>query len=202
MARRRRVSAFGKLISLGLTLACFVVVAFLIVHLERSNGQKIAGNPHVIDGDSLKLNDLRLRLLGIDAPELAQTCFADGRQWACGQQAGTQLRRKINGALVLCTTWGEDRYQRILATCSAGEQELNAWLVRNGWAVDYGGYGREEAEARRNRAGIWKGTFENPGEWRRVHSSQAFAVPHTMPSWIQKWWVWLLQAPNAGGADQ
>ena len=202
MARRRRASAFGKLVSVGLTFALFAVLAFLIVELEKSGSQNISGNPLVIDGDSLILKDRKLRLLGIDAPELAQKCTADGQQWPCGRQARAQLRAKINGALVMCTTWGEDRYQRLLATCSTGDLELNAWLVRQGWAVDYGGYGAEEAEARRNRAGIWRGDFENPGEWRRVHRSQASAGPHAMPSWLQKVWVWLRLERNAGGEIQ
>ena len=202
MARRRRGSALGRLISVGLTVGLFAVLAFFIARLENANSQKLVGNPYVVDGDSLVLNDVKLRLLGIDAPELDQKCVENGAAWTCGEQARRQLQRKINGTIVTCTTWGEDRYQRVLATCSSGSVELNAWLVRSGWAVDYGGYGREEGEARRNRAGIWKGEFENPGEWRRANRSQASAIPHAMPSWWQKMWVWLRLGSNAGGENQ
>ena len=202
MAKRRRASAFGRLISVGLTLGCFAVLAIFIARLENANSEKIAGNPYVVDGDSLVLNDRKLRLLGIDAPELEQTCVVDGASWPCGRQARQQLRGIINGSHIVCTTWGEDRYQRLLATCSSGNVELNAWLVRSGWAVDYGGYRREEGEARRDGAGIWRGRFENPGEWRRANRSQASAVPHSMPSWFQKLWVWLWLGSDAGGEVQ
>lgn len=202
MARRRRASAVGRLISVGLTLACFAVLAIFIARLESGNSQKISGNPYVVDGDSLVMGDTKLRLLGVDAPELDQECSADGSLWPCGKQARAQLRRKINGQIVSCTTWGEDRYQRLLATCSANRVELNAWLVMSGWAIDYGGYAREEGEARRNASGIWRGQFENPGEWRRLNRSQASAVPHTMPSWVQKMWVWLWFGSDDGGEIQ
>lgn len=194
--------AFGRLASIGLTLGGFAVLAFLIARLETANSQKIAGNPYVVDGDSLILSDKKLRLLGIDAPEIDQECMANGRTWLCGAQARAHLRGKINGQIVSCTTWGEDRYQRLLATCSTGQVELNAWLVRSGWAVDYGGYAREEGEARRSKSGIWRGDFENPGEWRRLNRSQASAVPHSMPSWMQKLWVWLRFASDIGGRAQ
>ena len=202
MARRRRASAVGRLASIGLTLGGFTVLAFLIARLESANSQKIAGNPYVVDGDSLVLNEKKLRLLGIDAPEMGQECRADGDVWPCGAQARTQLRRKIDGQIVSCTTWGEDRYQRLLATCSTQQVELNAWLVRSGWAVDYGGYAREEGEARRARSGIWRGDFENPGEWRRLNRSQASAMPHSMPSWLEKLWVWLRFGSDIGGKVQ
>ncbi|MEP0940572.1 MAG: thermonuclease family protein [Rhizobiaceae bacterium] len=183
-------------------MGCFAVLAFLIARLEGANSQKISGNPYVVDGDSLVLNELRLRLMGIDAPELDQQCGSQTGAWPCGIQARKELRGKVKRAPVNCTTWGEDRYQRLLAICSVGELELNAWLVEQGWAVDYGGYANEEAMARRNKLGVWRGEFENPGEWRKLHKSQASAVPHAMPSWVSKIWVWLRTGSDTGESQQ
>ena len=181
----------GRTISVGLTLVSFVILAFLIARLEGVSNEKLSGKPYVVDGDSLVLDEINLRLMGIDAPELDQQCKAQGQPWPCGAKARAALRNKVKGAQIYCTTWGEDRYQRLLAICSVGKTEINAWLVRTGWAVDYGGYAREEGEARRNKVGIWRGDFENPGEWRKAHKSQASSVPHTMPNWLAQSWAWV-----------
>jgi hypothetical protein len=49
--------------------------------------------------------------------------------------------------------------------------ELNKWLVREGWAVNFEPYAkgrflREQADAANNRRGIWKGCFAVPTDWR------------------------------------
>ena len=72
---------------------------------------------------------------------------------------------------VACTPRGEDRYGRLLATCSTGAvADLGAALVRDGYAVNYGRYTSDyaaaESEARAARRGVWQGTFDNPEDWR------------------------------------
>ena len=48
----------------------------------------IAGPAEVTDGDTLRIGATRIRLSGIDAPELAQTCTdQSGREWPCGAEA-------------------------------------------------------------------------------------------------------------------
>ena len=45
----------------------------------------IAGHAEVTDGDTLRIGATRIRLTGIDAPELAQTCTGQsGKEWPCG----------------------------------------------------------------------------------------------------------------------
>jgi endonuclease YncB( thermonuclease family) len=72
-----------------------------------------------------------------------------------------------------CEASGTDGYQRVLATCTLPDgSDLNAWLVREGWALAYGlgrAYRGEEAEAQAARRGIWSGNFLPPWEWRRRH---------------------------------
>ena len=131
----------------------------------------IAGRARVVDGDTLDLGGRRIRLFGIDAPESAQTCERDGAAYACGQAAKRFLEEMIGGQPVACRARDKDRYGRTVATCTVGTADINAAMVRAGWAVAYRQYSTSyvplEEEARRSRAGIWAGTFEPPSAWRR-----------------------------------
>jgi endonuclease YncB( thermonuclease family) len=127
----------------------------------------------VIDGDSLRADGKKIRLTGIDAPELSQTCRdAQAREWPCGLAAKARLIALVSRGKVVCTARGHDRYGRTLAVCSAGgTADLGEALVRTGYAVDYyeGGYHAAEREARGARRGLWQGEFERPEDWRRRH---------------------------------
>ena len=63
-----------------------------------------------------------------------------------------------------------DRYGRVVAVCRAAGEDLNAWMVSQGWALAYRQYSRdyvgEEADARAARRGIWRGDFVEPWDWR------------------------------------
>jgi endonuclease YncB( thermonuclease family) len=126
-----------------------------------------------IDGDSLRSSGEDIRLIGIDAPELFQTCRnSSGREWACGQAAYAHLSSLVAGNEVRCSSSSKDRYGRALARCSVGTvADLGEEMVREGLAVDFmnGGYGRAEAEARAAGRGMWAGSFEPPQEWRRLN---------------------------------
>ena len=131
----------------------------------------IAGRARVVDGDTLDLGGRRIRLFGIDAPESAQTCERDGAAYACGQAAKRYLEALIGGQPVACRAHDKDRYGRTVATCTVGAADINAAMVRAGWAVAYRQYSKTyvplEEEAHSQRAGIWAGTFEPPSTWRR-----------------------------------
>jgi hypothetical protein len=78
----------------------------------------------------------------------------------------------IGTKTVRCVTKDRDRYQRLVAICNLGDQSINAWMVRQGWAVDYrqyskGEYRAEEAQAKQNRLGVWRGEFVMPWDWRQ-----------------------------------
>jgi endonuclease YncB( thermonuclease family) len=127
----------------------------------------LAGSAHIGDGDSVTIAGVRLRLVGIDAPELAQTCRRDGRATACGEEAKAHLETLIGGRPLDCAWDRLDRYGRGLARCRAGSTDLGAAMVRDGWALAYGDHEAEEAEARRHRRGLWAGDFEPPEDFRR-----------------------------------
>jgi endonuclease YncB( thermonuclease family) len=128
-------------------------------------------NATAIDGDSLRLGDREIRLLGIDAPELFQTCRNEqGGEWACGREARSQLSELLFRDMVDCVSKAKDRYGRTLATCSAGSvADIGEAMVRAGYAVNFmsGGYQAAEAAARAEKRCIWRGAFERPQEWRR-----------------------------------
>lgn len=130
------------------------------------------GNAEVIDGDTLDVAGARVRLYGIDAPEAEQTCRRGGRDWACGADAGTALVSAIAGREVRCEEQDTDLYERIVGICRAGSENLNVWMVENGWAVAYRQYGGdvydpEEIVARVAQRGIWASEFVMPWEWRK-----------------------------------
>lgn len=129
------------------------------------------GRASVIDGDTIELRGERFRLHGIDAPESGQTCTRNGRAWRCGKEAAFELADRIGRRNVLCEQRDRDRYGRIVAVCFVDGADLNAWLVRNGWALAYRSYSRdyvdEEAQARAARAGIHAGTFVAPWTYRQ-----------------------------------
>jgi endonuclease YncB( thermonuclease family) len=161
----------------------FVAVGLLAVgaillqqgYLHPSAGARNAGHftATAIDGDSLRAAGKQIRLYGIDAPELHQTCADEhGITWACGQQAHALLRTLTSRGLLRCTSRGTDRYGRTLATCAVGNvDDIGDTMVRAGLAVSFMStrYWLAELEARWNERGIWRGTFEQPAEWRRRH---------------------------------
>lgn len=148
----------------------FVSIAALLVALvigtQTQDSKILEGQAHISDGDSVRIDRQRVRLVGIDAPELQQNCLKQGAKWACGQAAKQALAAKINGKPISCVGEKFDQYRRLLAICYLGEEDINAWLVREGWAVSYHDYAIDEVLARRDQRGIWASEFTAPHQWR------------------------------------
>jgi endonuclease YncB( thermonuclease family) len=82
----------------------------------------------VLDGDTMQIGEVRVRLWGIDAPELPSPS---------GRQARAAMRRLVDGRPVRCEPVGRDRYGRTVARCFAGDVDLGAAMIRAGKARPY-----------------------------------------------------------------
>lgn len=149
---------------------------FLLLCLSLAACQaeaSLAGRASVIDGDTIEIHGQRIRLHGIDAPESGQLCQQNGRNYRCGQRAALALSDLISNQVVRCEEKDIDRYRRIVAECYAGDTNLNAWLVENGWALAYREYTSVyvsyEDSARSNSVGMWQGEFQAPWDYRRAN---------------------------------
>lgn len=127
----------------------------------------------VVDGDTIAHGGERLRLSGIDAPEMGQLCErSGGGGYHCGEQARAALGRILGGGALSCEVLDTDRYQRRVVRCVNAEgQDIAAAMVAAGWAMAYRRYSMDyvpqENEARAHRRGIWAGRVEPPWDWRQ-----------------------------------
>tara|TARA_B100001559_G_C16394688_1_gene572907 strand:+ start:436 stop:891 length:456 start_codon:yes stop_codon:yes gene_type:complete len=136
-------------------------------------GQNVLSNiVHVIDGDTIKIGNEKIRFSGIDAPELNQYCFKDEKKILCGVLAKKALLKKIGNKIPKCVIEGKDIYKRILAECFVNEKSLSKFLVRNGYAFAYRKYSKkfiqDEEFARKNKLGLWSMKFDYPWEFRKL----------------------------------
>ena len=143
----------------------FLLVFFLTINDIKSQELK------VVDGDTIHLDGKKIRFLGIDTPELKQSCIKDKVVNACGVTAKKILIKKIGNNGVECITEGKDKYKRILAECFVNKISLSSYLVRNGYAFAYRKYSKkfviDEDFARNNNLGMWSMKFEYPWDYRK-----------------------------------
>ena len=153
----------------------FLSICFLCLGLGAAVARDypaVEGRASVIDGDTVEIHGERIRLHGIDAPESRQLCTnPQGEDWRCGQRAALALADHINGAVLRCEPRTIDRYKRLIAVCYAGGEDINQWMVAQGWALAYRQYSKDyvavEALARNARLNIWSGEFQAPWNWRK-----------------------------------
>ena len=132
----------------------------------------LAGTPvTVIDGNTLEVAGVRLRLHGIDAPDLDQPCRLRGRTQACGVIARAALMDLTAGAELDCEMRGRDAAGRTLATCTADGYDVAEGMVYTGWALALEAaparYRAVQRQAKEARRGLWLAEFVAPWEWRR-----------------------------------
>lgn len=138
--------------------------------LPPTYGQSAGDEIVVIDGDTLEINGAIVRLYGIDAPELGQTCLDTGKRWRCGLQAALELRGQLSRWKgIECST---DLAGGAQAIChDSNFSDPAEILLARGLAValpqSIPAYKRAENEARRAKLGIWRGEFVDPAEWRK-----------------------------------
>lgn len=135
----------------------------------------VAGHARVVDGDTLEIEGVKVRLEGIDAPESDQPCLlrkpGPPEFVRCGTQATEALVAAVGGKPVVCEGGKVDFFKRLLATCYADGVDLNRWLVRNGHAVAYRKYSTRyvhaEEMSKLEKLGVWSTEFMMPWDWRK-----------------------------------
>lgn len=181
-----------RLRDLVVGVAMLILVLLIIAKLENEQAVRFSGPFGAIDGDTLSAGGERLRIEGIDAPEVEQTCDRiDGSTYACGKDARRTLGAIVVGGAWACSGTQRDRYGRLLVICRRGEEDLGGLLVAGGSAVADGRYFAEEAMARQAGQGIWGGSFERPSDWRRIRkleeAEHAGWFAALMPRFVSGW---------------
>ena len=157
-----------------------LLLFIILIFQQKSFASIFEGIPRVIDGDSLEINGNKIRLFGIDAPEKKQNCKKSflvisflnfHKKYECGLLATNKLKKLIDNKPVKCISESKDHYNRYLSICYLKNRDINSWLVKNGYAIAYKRYSKkyilEEQYAKKNKLGIWQGTFQKPEEWRK-----------------------------------
>ena len=152
------------------------IVVCLWVFMSFPAIADVTGHARVVDGDTLVIADIRIRLHGIDSPEQKQECLLHGNPWLCGEAATEALRKMIGEQPVFCRGEKKDRYKRLIAVCFIEQRNLNSAMVLHGWALAYRKYSlnyvAEEVQASQNKRGIWEAVFDPPWEWRRIQRAK------------------------------
>ena len=152
-------------------LILFLFILYFILFQQNIFAKEIYGNARIIDGDSVEINNEKIRFLGIDAFEKRQECTKkDGIKYKCGEMAISNLSTIISGQPIRCITKKKDRYKRWLATCYIGKLDISENMVLYGNAFSYMSkkYKNVENEAKKINAGAWAGKFIFPWEWRKL----------------------------------
>jgi endonuclease YncB( thermonuclease family) len=135
------------------------------------------GRVFVLDGDTVEVSGTRVRLFGMDAPELSQ----DG-----GLKAKSHLIRLAGGEDVRVEPHAVDCYDRIVARVWLGDTDLSEAMVRGGFAIAnsrwHNDYDSAELDARRARRGLWAddpfdGIRDPAAHRRRMAAERTWTAP-------------------------
>ena len=138
----------------------------------------ISGKAKIIDGDTLKINNKKIRFSGIDAPESyffgkKQLCILNNVEILCGILSKKKLKKKIVKSFVNCLLEkNKDRNKRYVGECYINKESLSVYMVRSGFAFDYpkysnGKYKKDQEFAKFYSLGLWNMKFEYPWIWRK-----------------------------------
>ena len=134
--------------------------------------QTVEGPAGAVTGDTVVVGGSNVRLYGIDAPELGQTCYTRSRQpYDCGAMARDFLDRALTDRTISCTLYAQALEGHQVGRCSAGSTDIGLFVVGNGWAFAARGlsnrYDGAEARAQARGVGVWSGRAVRPWIWRQ-----------------------------------
>ena len=145
----------------------------------------VSGPIRVVDGDTFEIGGDRVRLFGIDAPEIGQPCILDsGTTIDCGAWVDDQVTELYEGKTATCIGRERDRYDRLIATCDVDGADMGRTLVAEGFARAFLFYSEDYAADEKGAAiagrGVWKFTMEEPAAYR-ASLTQAPDAPEECP---------------------
>lgn len=177
---RRKSGKIIRWLKDGIIAALLLVAGTLVAaRVDGIHQQTFSGRFSVVDGDTIARDGERFRLMGIDAPELSQSCSREGNDWPCGRQAKTYVQTLLQSGDLDCEGSSRDRYKRLLVRCHIGERDLAGEIVAAGYAVttEYFLFSHEQTLAKSRGLGIWSGAFEMPADWRKERKAADMDVP-------------------------
>ena len=136
------------------------------------------GYAGAVTGAMLQINGLHIKLLGLEAPYMHQTC-ADkfGQGYACGQKSRDWLQNWLQNKIVKCHIISPQKNGRATGVCFSEGYDVGAVVVNAGWAVAYTKntdiYVPYEHQAGTNKRGLWAGTFYKPWDWKKLQSRKS-----------------------------
>lgn len=153
-------------------------VSVMALCASMASAEAVKGPATVVDGDTLRVGGVTVRLHGIDTPERDQICQTNrGVAFDCGDVAAQAVEMITQEKTVTCQGHEQDRYGRLVASCYVDGVDVGAVLVRSGYAFAYQEYSVAyvplEDEARAAKRGFWSGTVENPAVHRARDVSPA-----------------------------
>ena len=160
-------------------ISFFFLFFYINFSLSSETSYKtITGKPKVTDGDTIKINNKKIRFSGIDAPESyffgkKQLCILNNIKILCGNLSKEKLVEKIGNQIVNCKLEkNKDQYSRLIGECFINNESLSVFMVRNGYAFDYpkysdGKFRKHEIYAKNLSLGLWQMQFEYPWIWRK-----------------------------------
>tara|TARA_Y100000590_G_scaffold206910_1_gene234358 strand:+ start:35 stop:520 length:486 start_codon:yes stop_codon:yes gene_type:complete len=149
------------------------ILGIIILCLLFFNTTIAAEKVNVIDGDTIKLNGIKIRFSGIDAPEKNQTCLKNEIVINCGKLSKEFLIKTIGNNKVTCDLEKKpDKYKRKLGECFINNQSLSRILVTNGYAFDWPYYSNkkyatDQEYAKKHELGLWGMKFEFPWDFKK-----------------------------------
>lgn len=148
----------------------FFTIAICLLPLA-AGAADFSGVPKIRDGDQVLIGTTRIRLSGIDAPSKDQLCLdAKGERWTCGIAAYDALVNHVGDKSWTCHFMRTDRFARSVSRCEVDGEDIQQWLVKNGWALSFVRYSHayddDEKIAREGKVGMWAGAFIAPWDWR------------------------------------
>ena len=163
---------FTKFLLMELKIWISKFLIFLVIFFcPTAFSQSINGKTKIIDGDTIHIGKNKIRLYGIDAPEINQRCTIKKKKWKCGIESYLALKSIILNNKIQCEIIDVDQYKRLIGKCFVNKVYINQYMVINGWAIAYRYYSldfiNDEEIAKNNKAGIWKGKFQEPYLFRK-----------------------------------